>query len=329
MGSSNWSDSSYTARDLHRKSTGTPTFAYNAAIDSGAAPAKTHDLLNPHGVKFRESRDSDAHPQSLAIAVIFDVTGSMGGIPVTLQKKLAGLMNLLLQKGYVADPQILFGAVGDATCDRAPLQIGQFESGLEMEDDLTKFYLEGGGGGQTVESYQLAHYFIARHTAIDCFEKRGQKGYLFTMGDESLYPEVNAKEVKDVIGDTLQANIPTPEIIKELQQRYHVFHLIVEEGSYPHHKKIEQAWRDLLGERVLPLEKADLVAETIAMCIGLQEGTVDLDQGAAHLKDIGTDAAGVKAVTTALTAYAASAVARPGTAVGLPVVAATGSVEAL
>ena len=34
------------------------------------------------------------------------------------------------------DPQILFGAIGDATCDRVPLQIGQFESDNRMDDDL-------------------------------------------------------------------------------------------------------------------------------------------------------------------------------------------------
>jgi hypothetical protein len=34
--------------------------------------------------------------------------------------------------------------IGDATCDRAPLQIGQFESGIEINQDLAKLWLEGG-----------------------------------------------------------------------------------------------------------------------------------------------------------------------------------------
>ena len=40
---------------------------------------KLHQSLNAHGVKVRESRDSDNHPESNAICVFFDVTGSMGG----------------------------------------------------------------------------------------------------------------------------------------------------------------------------------------------------------------------------------------------------------
>lgn len=34
-------------------------------------------------------------------------------------------------------------------------------------------------------------YFIARHTAIDCWEKHGCKGYLFLIGDEMAYPRAD------------------------------------------------------------------------------------------------------------------------------------------
>ena len=87
--------------------------------------------------------------ESTPIAVLFDVTGSMGGVPRVLQTKLPQLLGLLLRKGYATDPQILFGAIGDATCDRVPLQVGQFESDNRMDDDLGRIVLEGGGGGQT------------------------------------------------------------------------------------------------------------------------------------------------------------------------------------
>lgn len=35
----------------------------------------------------RESRDADAHPNSPAVSVLFDVTGSMGRVPRVLQTK--------------------------------------------------------------------------------------------------------------------------------------------------------------------------------------------------------------------------------------------------
>ena len=78
-------------------------------------------------------------------------------MPRVLQTKLPQLLGLLLRKGYASDPQIMFGAIGDATCDRVPLQVGQFESDNRMDDDLGRIVLEGGGGGQMTESYELAH----------------------------------------------------------------------------------------------------------------------------------------------------------------------------
>ena len=139
--------------------------------------------MNPYGVT-RESRDSDEHPESIAIGVILDQTGSMKDTPREIQKVLPKLMTALVAGG-VKDPQVLFGAVGDTTNHEvASCQIGQFESGLEMEDDLGRMYMEGCGGGSYEESYQNVIYFFARHTSIDCLEKRGRKGYLFIVGDE-------------------------------------------------------------------------------------------------------------------------------------------------
>lgn len=59
---------------------------------------------------------------------------------------------MLLSQSTIPDPQVLFSAIGDAHTDCAPLQIGQFESGLEMDDWLTKIYLESGGGGGKIQS---------------------------------------------------------------------------------------------------------------------------------------------------------------------------------
>src|SRR5216684_3447913 len=122
-------------------------------------------------------------------------------------------MGLLILKGYLEHPQILIGAIGDATCDTAPLQVGQFESGIEIEEDLGKLFLEGGGGGHITESYELAMYFMARHTAVDCYEKRGRRGYLFVIGDEIPYARVKRTEVAAYIGDGLQADVPIQELI--------------------------------------------------------------------------------------------------------------------
>jgi hypothetical protein len=227
------------------------------------------------------------------------------------------------RKGYLADPQLLFGAIGDATCDRAPLQVGQFESDNRMDDDLMRLFLEGGGGGQKTESYELALYFFARRTAIDCWEKRGERGYLFIIGDEMPYGAVKPDEVRRIIGDNLRQPIPTSAIVAEAASRYHVFYLLPRAASHGGDPEVLGAWRSLLGQRVLELDDVEDVGEAIALAIGMTEGVVTLDVGLGHLRDVGAGAPTVRDVAHALRALPArTAVARASGR--LPAEAATG-----
>jgi hypothetical protein len=275
MGSTHWSDDHYRERAASRAKSGKDAFEHNSDIRAGRVQSGTHQKMNPRGVIVRESRDSEAHPESHAVAVLFDVTGSMQSVPRVLQANLPRLMNLLIRKGYLEHPQIMVGAIGDATCDNAPLQIGQFESGIEIEEDLGKLYLEGGGGGHITESYELAMYFMAWHTAIDCYEKRGKKGYLFIIGDEAPYPVVKRKEIQSVIGDGIQDDIPLPDVIAKLQQRYDVYYIIPKMTHHWGNEDIRRRWVDLLGQNVLKLEDPAGICELIASVIGLTEGKVD------------------------------------------------------
>jgi hypothetical protein len=287
MGSGQWSTDVYDAATRYRAATGASAFAYS---DSGARDV--HPALDPNDVSVRESRDSAEHLQSLAIAVLFDVTGSMLRVPRTLQAKLPQLLGLIQRNRYTPDPQILFGAIGDASCDRVPLQIGQFESDNRMDDDMGRFVLEGGGGGQMTESYELALYFMARHTSIDCYEKRGKRGYLFVIGDEMPYPRVKPREVRAVIGDDLPQQILTEEIVAEVRQRYDTYYILPAGSSYVGNTEVLGRWRGLLGQNVIELDDLDAVSETIALTVGLGEDTIDLDAGLEDLREAGSAATG-------------------------------------
>ena len=300
MGSTRWSDDHYIERARFRARTGKDAFEYNHAIRTGAAQAGVHPKMNPLAVKVRESRDSDAHPESHAVGVLLDVTGSMQEVPRILQANLPKLMGLLLRKGYLDDPQILIGAVGDATCDTAPLQIGQFESGIEIEEDLGKLFLEGGGGFEISESYELAMYFMARHTAIDCYEKRGGRGYLFVIGDETPYPQIKRQEARDLIGDHLQADIPIEQLIAELQTTYDVYYVIPNLTHHWNNKQVQRRWAKLLGQNLLRLEEPAAICELIAATIGLAEGKIGLHDLGDNLQEAGASANVAGAVTRAL-----------------------------
>ncbi len=182
-----------------------------------------------------------------------------------------------------------------------------------MDDDLGRILLEGGGGGQKTESYELALYFMARHTAIDCYEKRGRRGYLFIIGDEMAYPRVKPAEVRAVIGDGLQAQLPVAALIDEVTARWDTYYILPAGASYVGDPQVLGFWRDLLGQNVIELADLDAVCETIALTVGLGEEAIGLDDGLADLGDVGS-AAG-PAVSKALAAIGAGrpALALPAT----------------
>lgn len=249
-----------------------------------------HPLMNPKGVKVRESRDSEEHPNSLGIVFALDVTGSMGDIPHLLAtRQLPSFMKVLMDC-KVPDPQLLFMAVGDATHDQAPLQVGQFESVAELMDKwLTWSFLESGGGGTGEESYELALYFLALHTEMDCLAKRKKRGYLFMTGDERPYPILSRHIVDSIIGDRLDEDLKVEEVLAEAQKSFIPFFVIPDdERRYRQH--CERVWRDLLGDHVLCLESPEDVCFATAGAILLCEGMLkDPDQLAQILLTAGMD----------------------------------------
>ena len=174
--------------------------------------------FDPKDIPVRESRDSADHPSSNAIIIGLDVTGSMSDILEGVAKKLNVLVSEILDRKPVTDPQIMFNAIGDAMCDTTPFQATQFESDIRIAEQLTQLYFERGGGGNGFESYPLAWYFAAMHTDIDCLNKRNQKGFLFTMGDDCYSTKLTAREIKQIFGDTVERDIPVDELREHIQE---------------------------------------------------------------------------------------------------------------
>ena len=290
MGYGSFNPQDYSARRDHRHATG-----QKAMSQSGM-----HADMDPLGVRLRESRDSAEHPLSVPVAVFFDVTGSMGGVPRRLQEKLP-LLPQTLQLSGVPDVQILFGAVGDELSDYAPLQVGQFESDVAMDDVLNKIWLEGMGGRNGGESYGLALHFMARHTACDRWERRGRKGYLFLTGDESPHDVVAAAALHRFVGDR-DGDRRTADVVREVCERWELFVLHVETWAAREQGSLA-VWRSLAPERVVPLADPDAACETIAMIVARSEG-VAAARVADSLLASGSDASGVAAASAASSALA-------------------------
>lgn len=256
MGGSSYS---YSRRELKSHSLGYKTKSVNEIFEQNTK-RQIHEQMDPKGVVIRESRDSEAHPHSIPIIIALDLTGSMGHIPHELVKDgLPKIMSGIIQHG-IPDPQVLFLGVGDHECDRAPLQISQFESGDEELDMwLTRTYIESGGGGNAGESYSLAHYFAATHCVTDNWDKRKQKGLLFTIGDEPNLKSYPSTALKEITGNGDVATFTDQEILQKAQEKWDVYHIMPGKES----RGAKQYWKDLLGQNLIWVDKSEMVADAI------------------------------------------------------------------
>jgi hypothetical protein len=231
--------------------------------------------FDPRSITVRESRDSGSNPSSNAIIVAFDETGSMGEIPdAFVRGGLGTMVEEILSRKPVSDPHVMIMGVGDAWTDCAPLQVTQFEADIRIAEQLSNIYLEGKGGGNGYESYNLPWYFAATRTRIDCFEKRNRKGYLFTIGDEPPPPNLLADHVRSLFGDHLERDMNSREVLTMASRMYEVFHIVIEQGSFfrSSPKAVRSGWDALLGPRVLYLKDFHRLAEVIVSAIELTEG---------------------------------------------------------
>lgn len=325
MGSGRYDDDVYTRSTVDRKSKGVADFAYTVA----AAHTKTiHPSLDPKRINSKpfgmlEARDSDEHPDSHPVFVAFDVTGSNKARAVDAQARLNTLMALL--EKYVADPQVLVAANDDYKVEpEGAIQISDFESDNRIDEAIRNIWLVGDGGGNDGESYTLLLYAAARKTVLDCYEKRGKKGYMFMYCDEPFYspgtrhttgydhkPVVEKSEAKAVFGDDIEADIPLVDIIEEVKEKYNLY-IIWPQGGYQHAR---EQYVELFGEEsVVTSQHPNLICELIASIVGLNEEKITKDDAIADLVSVGGLS---KSVATDVVKGVSSALVKAGTSTSL------------
>lgn len=234
----------------------------------------------------RECCDSEEHPNTRPVILALDVTGSMGGASVKVAKELNVIMTELY--GKVKDVEFLIMGIGDLAYDSAPIQASQFESDIRIAEQLDKIYFEGGGGGNSYESYTAAWYFGLRHCKLDCWE-RGKKGIIITLGDEPLNPYLPKNALSEATGDKLQGDLETVDLYKQVIEKYEVYHLAVDdvETSYRWHERvIKDTFGKYLDENHLKIVNMDNLASTIVEIVANSEknavvGTMHTDENGA------------------------------------------------
>lgn len=319
MGGGSWDVGSYTAKVSAAKAAGRSTFDYDTKVKSGKVKG-VNPLLDPTAVAgpsspfagrvMREVCVTDEHPDPTAILIWLDVTGSNIDAARRVHAKLPKLQAYLQTGNFCADPQINISAVGDANSDNYPLQFGQFESDNRLDDQIAALILEGNGGGQCRETYELGAYMAARHVHQEPFELYGKKGFVFFIGDEMPYNAIEndysrghwngGHTLKSLTGDELSEPLSTKAVFAELMEKNHVFFLFQKQGAY-FAKDIVPAWEKVLGrENIVMLDNPDQVVEVIAALIARFEGNLDDEATATAMIAAGGNSATVASAVKAL-----------------------------
>lgn len=235
------------------------------------------DEFNPAKIKLpREACDSAVSPRSRGIIFAEDLTGSMDSYLLSLiQSEFPRLIKQMYEIGSF-DPHIMFMGIGDVEYDRAPLQVTQFETDLRMLEQLEKIFIEKGGGGNDFESYILAWYFAGKHVRMDCWEKRREKGFLFTFGDEYPTPTLSSSEIKDVFADNdnLERRMITAEECLEMaSEKFNCYHVVLHGRGYKFLDAVTAKWNTLMGEnRVCDLSDHKCLPELVSTILKIHDG---------------------------------------------------------
>ena len=227
------------ARDVRKK----------AASASKKRGGRTYERRAKPNFALADPKQPIASQSANPIVVAVDVTGSMSHWPAEIFDRLPLLYQTLSQ--YRDDVEVSFVAIGDATCDRYPLQVTDFAKGLELEDKLAALYGEGGGGGGARESYELFAYYLLNRASAP----QASRPYLLLYGDEGFYERVDPKQVKHYLGLDAQGPIDSYEIWSAVAEAWNVFHLRKPYGSPSHDREIQSQWEGVLGsERIVRLD---------------------------------------------------------------------------
>jgi len=276
MGSGNFDVNAYKAQAQEAK----------AAENSGFTAKSMCDEFNPAKVNVRFSKKGPFNEFRDVITVLIglDVTGSMDIIPKALLEGKLGSLMVDLKKIFNRpneNLQISFAGIGDAKTDESPLQVTHFESDNRFAKQLQNLYLEGHGGGNGAESYNLLWWYAANKTQLNYVKQDGRKGILITIGDDNVHPELTTSEIQMWLDPQYEGgNISNQVLLTAARQQYDVYHITITDGHayiYDHFKKADKTaeqkkmeakqWADLLGINNAIQTKSDQVADAIAEII--------------------------------------------------------------
>lgn len=228
------------------------------------------------------------------LIVGIDTTGSMQEWPKVFFDKLPLLYKEAIK--YFPGCEISFQAINDFPADGADvaLQPAPFGRGPQLDELIGQLYPVGGGGGQSMESYEI---FAAYNSFLEA-PKAVIKPIAIILGDEAPFAEVPAA-VCDYYGLTPPAQdsqtapgksrrgkktkppaVPSQIAFERLHQKCDVF--LIRKPYYgfgAEDEPIMKIWRELAlmpPERILNIQDPTRVVDVILGVLGILTGKTEL-----------------------------------------------------
>jgi len=250
-------------------------YAFDPALkDRRARDARASRAKGPRTYNRRSGPDEEiVDPRKLVrsksknpMVISVDVTGLMARWPFEIFDRLPLLYNTLSQ--YRPDLEICFAAIGDAGCDRWPLQVTRFSKGFALESQLGSLYGEGGGGDEP-ESYGLFAWWMKSHVTVTAEEKP----FLIVFGDATMHPKVPADQAHRVCGDELSQAQNSVGLWREVSRQWNTWFLrrVGRPGD-----RVARQWSKAVGkDRILPIQDEQRAVDYALGLVALHWGCFD------------------------------------------------------
>lgn len=253
--------------------------------DEKLSSTKLDKSMNPKGRKIKSTTKNP-------IIIALDVTGSNIDFAKLVYDKFPMFYGELEKKGYLEDFDISMCAIGDAYCDDYPIQVGDFAKGLEIDSIIEKMVLEGGGGGQVTESYELMAHYLLHNTEFES----NAKPLLFFIADEMPYDKVNKLQASEIGVPIEKEYNPFPELNKKFGDNVYCM-LNKYNGIF--RNEITDAWKKRMPtQHVIRIPEEKAIVDLILGVIAVQKK--ELDVYALDMKTRGQTKARITGVTSAL-----------------------------
>ena len=233
----------------------------------------------------------------LTLTILLDLTGSMQQIPAKFVEKISTLYSetnaamqgkdlKTLASGEKLEDLLDIGIVtiGDAAfsggyADKYPVQVVDFCHGPALTKAVNDIYSQGGGGSNTMESYDLGAYFLLNHCDVPN-APNGAKPLLILAGDEGFYETVRASWVKQFIGDDLPKDLKTADVLSALGKKFEV-NVLRPELSYSRseYDLIQKQWQGVFNPQVvMPMDGYDRLVDCIIGCAGYASNNFNVSE---------------------------------------------------